>query len=174
VSIDTLKDLERRLHELSHSENAIDEIRNFSEGMANTHNRIAVFNADRAIVRPPILSEQTKALGFDQEDDSFALLQGDVVSTESAYFLGERVTRRPKYVVLNSSCDLVPGRREFAGLLRIKEIRQSDQDANAKVSLLLRFRRRESMYLPVLPIDGTDVLCNVILFDGSAKFDRQI
>jgi hypothetical protein len=134
--------------------------------MKDSRERLSVFNASGAIVRSPILSEETKALGFNQPDDDFTFLQGDVISTESAYFLGERVTNSPKYVVLSSSCDLVPGRRKYAALLRIKEIREGEPNVSAKLNLLLKFLRTESMYLPALPSDRVDVLCNAIKFDG--------
>ena len=104
-----LAELERKLRELSHSDQAIQEVQRFSGSLAGTKERLATWNAARAIVRRPIESGQTAALGFNAADDAFTLLQGDVVRTESAYFLGERVTGRPKYAVLNSTCDLVPG-----------------------------------------------------------------
>jgi hypothetical protein len=50
--------------------------------------------------------------------------------------------------------------------LRIREVRKQEENAKEKLSLLLRFKRTESMYLPVLPCDRDDVLCNVIDFDG--------
>ncbi len=125
-----------------------------------------VFNAENALLRRPIRPEETKALGFNQPEDDFALLQGDVVSTESAFYLGERITGSPKYTVLSSSCDIAPGRRQCAALLRVTEIRKSEQDVGAKLNLLLKFRRRDSMYLPALSQDGGEVVCNVVQFDG--------
>ncbi len=85
-------------------------------------------------------------LGFDRQEDSFTLLQGDIVSTESAFLLGERVTSA-RYIALNSSCDLVPGRRQYASFLHIKEVHKDDGDVKKKFDLLLRFKKRESMYL---------------------------
>ncbi len=67
---------------------------------------------------------------------------------------------------MNSSCDLAPRRRRNASLLRILAIAASDPDAKGKLNLLLKFSRRESMYLPVMPADNPDVLCNVVQFDG--------
>ena len=164
--IRTLRELEERLSSLSHSDVALTAIKEFAAGMKDSRERIAVLNASGAIVRSPILSEETKALGFNHPDDDFTFLQGDVISTESAYFLGERVTGAPKYVVLSSSCDLMPGRRQYAALLRIKEIRDGEPDVSAKMNLLLKFKKTDSMYLPVLPSDNSDVICNAIKFDG--------
>jgi hypothetical protein len=141
-------------------------VKHFSAGLKTTRERLKVFNASGAVVRSPISPETTKSLGFTEPDDDFTFLQGDVVSTESAYFLGERVVNSPKYVLLSCSCDLVPGRRDYAALLRIKEIREGESDVGAKLNLLLKFMRTDSMYLPVLPSDRPDLLCNAIRFDG--------
>jgi hypothetical protein len=69
-------------------------------------------------------------------------------------------------VVLNSSCDLVPDRRECSALLRVREIRRSECDVAAKLNLLLRFKRTHAMYLPPLTVDSDDVVCNGVEFDG--------
>jgi hypothetical protein len=160
------EELERSLRGLSHSEDAIKEIEKFSSGLENTKIRLAVFNADQAMLRSPILPCDTQALGFTAPDDHFVLLQGDVVRTEAAFFFGERVIANPKYIILNSSCDLVPQRRQCVALLRIVEIQESEPDARAKLNLLLKFSKRESMYLPGMPCDDPDILCNAIQFDG--------
>jgi hypothetical protein len=162
----TLRDLETKLKDLSHSQVALEAIKDFSRQLNNTKTRLNLFNADGAMIRAPILSDETRALGYDQPEDDFAFLQGDVVGTEAAFFFGERIAGFPKYVVLSSSCDLVPGRRECACLLRVSEIRRSDPEAKASLNLLLQFKRSASMYLPVLPTDNADVICNVINFDG--------
>jgi hypothetical protein len=86
-------------------------------------------------MRIPISSEETHGLGCDRAGDEFHLLQGDIFSTETAYFPGERVTNSPKYVVLSSPCDSVPARRKHAALLRVLEIRESDSDFAAKMNL---------------------------------------
>jgi hypothetical protein len=59
----------------------------------------------------------------------------------------------PKFAVLNSSCDLVPGRTAHASLLRILPIRRDEERAKEKLGTLLKFSRRDSMYLPALPDD---------------------
>jgi hypothetical protein len=45
-------------------------------------------------------------------------------------------------------------------------MRESEPDARAKLNLLLKFSKRESMYLPGMPCDDPDILCNAIQFDG--------
>ena len=87
---------------MSHSRAALDAIQEFSEQLKSTTERLKVFNADRAIVRLPILPDETRALGFDRPEDDFTFLQGDVVATESAYFLGSAS------LVFPSTCSLAP------------------------------------------------------------------
>jgi hypothetical protein len=81
-----LAELERKLRSLSHSEEAIQEVQRFSSALDGTKERMAVWNASKAILRNPIESADAAALGFDTADDAFTLLQGDVIRSESAYF----------------------------------------------------------------------------------------
>ena len=144
----------------------IKAVQAFSNGLAGTKGRLEVWNAVNAIVRKPIDYAETSALGFDTPDDQFSVLQGDIVQTEAAYFYGERIAGMPKFAVLNSSCDLVPGRTSHASLLRILPIRKDEERAKEKLGTLLKFSRRDSMYLPALPDDTEDVVGNVISFEG--------
>jgi len=162
----SLEELERQLRSISHSEEAIQAVQAFSGGLAGTKGRLEVWNAANAIVRTTIDYGETAALGFDTPDDRFTILQGDIVRTEAAYFYGERIAGMPKFAVLNSSCDLVPGRTAHASLLRILPIRKDEERAKEKLGTLLKFSRRDSMYLPVLPDDSEDVVGNVISFEG--------
>jgi hypothetical protein len=164
-----LAELERSLSSLSHSDDAIRAVQDFCKKLDGTRARIALWNSVNAIVQPPIEPGTVNALGFDTPDDEFVLLQGDLVRTESAFLLGERITGSPKYAALNSSCDLVPGRSWCSSLLRIVEIRRGDPDAKAKLSQLLKFTRRDSMYLPPLQDDHEEVIGNVIQFEGPCQ-----
>jgi hypothetical protein len=161
-----LGELEQQLRSISHSEEAIQAVQAFSKGLAGTKARLEVWNAANAILSKPIEYGETAALGFDTPDDQFTVLQDDIVQTESAYFYGERIAGMPKFAVLNSSCDLVPGRTAHASLLRILPIRRDEERAKEKLGTLLKFSRRDSMYLPVLPDDSEDVVGNVISFEG--------
>jgi hypothetical protein len=168
-----LAELERNLSSLSHSEEAIRAVQEFCKSLAGTQARMDLWNSNKAIVQPPIEPHHVNALGFDTEDDQFVLLQGDLVRTESAYLLGERIIGRPKYAVLNSSCDLVPGRAKCCSLLRIIEIQRSEPTAKEKLSQLLKFTRRDSMYLPPLPDDHQGVIGNVIQFEGICQIQTD-
>jgi hypothetical protein len=162
----SLEELEQQLRSISHSEEAINAVQAFSDSLSGTKVRLDVWNAVNAIVRKPIEYKETSALGFDTADDQFSILQGDIVQTEAAYFYGERIAGMAKFAVLNSSCDLVPGRTAHASLLRILPIRKDEERAKEKLGTLLKFSRRDSMYLPVLPDDAEDVVGNVISFEG--------
>ena len=91
----TLRELERQLRSISHSEEAIQAVQAFSNGLAGTKGRLEVWNAVNAIVRKPIDYAETSALGFNTPDDQFSVLQGDIVQTEAAYFYGERIAGIP-------------------------------------------------------------------------------
>jgi hypothetical protein len=162
----SLEELEQQLRSISHSEEAIKAVQAFSDSLSGTKARLDVWNALNAIVRKPIEYGETSALGFDTADDQFSVLQGDIVQTEAAYFYGERIAGMAKFAVLNSSCDLVPGRTAHASLLRILPIRKDEERAKEKLGTLLKFSRRDSMYLPALADDSEDVVANAISFEG--------
>jgi hypothetical protein len=62
-------EIERQLQSISHSEEAIQAVQAFSNGLAGTKRRLEVWNAVNAIVRKPIDYGETSALGFDTPDD---------------------------------------------------------------------------------------------------------
>ena len=161
-----LEKLQRDLEPLSHSTAGIDLVRGCCRSLNGTEARMAVWNKTNAIVRSPIQPDDVQRLGFDKPEDLFILLQGDIVRTESAYFMGEQILGRVKYAVLNSSCDLVPGRSCYSLLLRIAEIRRSDPKAKAKLGELVKFSRNDAMYIPKFRDDAADVVGNEIQFDG--------
>jgi hypothetical protein len=71
----------------------------------------------------PIHYDDVLAAGeISSSEDRFFILQGDVIQTEAAYFRGDSVTGGPLFAVMNSTGDLVPGRRHFASLLRVTPV----------------------------------------------------
>jgi hypothetical protein len=162
----SLEELEQQLRSISHSEEAIKAVQAFSNSLSGTKARLDLWNSLNAIVRKPIEYRETSALGFDTADDQFSVLQGDIVQTEAAYLYGERIAGMAKFAVLNSSCDLVPGRTAHASLLRILPIHKDEERAKEKLGTLLKFTRRDSMYLPALADDAEDVVGNAISFEG--------
>ena len=79
MQTDGLIQLERELRTLSHTEDGIRVVQRFSAALHGTKERLAVFNASNALVRPPIDPAETATLGFNTEEDRFSLLQGDIV-----------------------------------------------------------------------------------------------
>jgi len=161
-----LVELEAHLQDLSHDVSALEIIRNFAKNLGKTNHRQQVFNAQRAIIRPPIEYKDVLNLKLlTADDDSFTLLQGDIVNTDAAYFLGERITNT-NFVIASSTCDLVPNRRQYAALLRIQPIMRSDPNVKQLIGELLKFESTQRMYLPPLSNDSSDVIGNALLFDG--------
>jgi hypothetical protein len=171
--LENLAELESALKDLSHDDRAIQLIRSFAENLGKTKYRQQVFNAVGALVRNPIDFDEALAQGIiDDNEDRFQLLQGDIVVTESGYLLGERLTSM-KFVVASATCDLVPGRRQYASLLRIQPVTVEDPQSANLLGQLLKFQSMQRLYLPPLPGDSLGTLANVILFDGIVQIDME-
>jgi len=107
------------------------------------------------------------------DEDQFTMLQGDIVSTEAAYLMGERIVGSPMFAVLNSTCDLVPGRREYASLLRVFPVTGDGHALKSALHHLLSFRSRRDLYLPSLPSEDEPTLGYAIRFDGVAQIRME-
>jgi hypothetical protein len=162
-----LAELEMSLRDLSHSDLPLQIIQAFATDLGKTKQRQMTFNAKGALVREPILYEEVEQI-IDTDEDPFMLLQGDIISTDTAYFLGERLIGM-KFAVVNATCDLVPERREYAALMTIKSITSTTPNAAQLLGELLKFVSTKRLYLPPLPTDPPDVLANFIDFDGIAQ-----
>lgn len=161
-----LQSLEIALQKLSHDSEALKIIKAYADSLGKTARRQDAFNAPGALVREPILYKDVLERSLiSPEEDAFTFLQGDIVRTDAAYFLGERITGID-FVVASSTCDLVPERRQYASLLRIQPITERTPKAREKISQLLKFNSTKEMYLPPLPNDPPEVICNAVLFDG--------
>lgn len=85
-----LGELEQQLRSISHSEEEIQAVQAFSNGLAGTKVRLEVWNAANAILRKPIEYGETAALGFDTPDDQFTYCRATLfkpnprISMESA------------------------------------------------------------------------------------------
>lgn len=159
-----LPELERYLQNYSHDDQAIKTIQQFSKNLKKTEARQDVFN--QALIREPIYYQDVVKKGLaDPEKDSFTLLQGDIVSTNAAYFLGDRL-ENTKFAIATSTCDLVKNRRQYAALLRVQSISSKDPKAKEVLSQLLQFKSTQRMYLPPFADDSSDVVGNALLFDG--------
>lgn len=163
-----LAKLEAELRKHSHDPIAIQIIRDFAEKLGKTRERQIVFGCDGAILCSPILYQDVLDKGLiDEQEDPFNLLQGDIISTDAAYFLGDRLEGM-KFAIASSTCDLIPERRKYATLLPIEPITKAKYPTNHKdiINSLLKFTSTKQMYLPRLSSDSDDILANVIVFDG--------
>jgi hypothetical protein len=164
-----LEAFEAALREYSHDDRAVGIVREFAEELGKTKQRQAVFNQSGALVRLPIAYEAVREQGIVcAEEDPFTFLQGDIIATDAAYFLGERLVNA-RFVIASSTCDLVPGRREYAALLRLTPVMADNPRAKEVIGELLSFRSIRRMYLPPLADDSKQVVCHAVEFDGIAQ-----
>lgn len=164
-----LEELQERLMTLSHDDAAAKLVRDFAQHLSRTQ-RQSTFNAPGALLRSPIVYEEALERGvIPPEEDAFDFLQGDVIGTEAAYSLGERI-ENAKYVIANSSCDLVQGRRPDSQVLLIPiiHIQTSNADFKQVLGEALSFKSKQRMYIPKIPGDPQDTVGNYIAFDSMA------
>jgi hypothetical protein len=162
----SIKELEFRLRTLSHDNQALKLIRDFSGSLKKTKHRQILFSPKGVLFRDPILYQDILAQNLiSPEDDQFSLLQGDIVQTDNAYLGGEQIIGS-KFAVVTSTCDLVLDRREYSALFLIQPICMQDPKAKDALAELLRFSSTQRMYLPPLPEDPPDVIANSVQFDG--------
>lgn len=163
---ESLEELEASLQSLSHDIQPLSIIQSFAKNIGKTKARQKLFNANGALVRPPIEYQVLLDKGaIALDEDPFILLQGDIISSDAAYFMGERITGA-KFAIANSTCDLIPNRRRYATLLRLQPITVDNPYAKQLLGEMLKFTSTQRMYLPPLPGDSETILANAILFDG--------
>lgn len=163
-----IQDLERRLAPHSHSNVARRIVQDALDGL-KTGARLDILNG--SLLRAPIYHEDVKGL-LTEEPEYFAVLQGDVISTDAAYVMGMRRTDNPSYVIATSTCDAVIGRQAMASLLEVVPVRcGSAPEARIKteLSLLTRYKRNDYFYLPRIPGDDQDIYFNVAHLDYTAQ-----
>jgi hypothetical protein len=165
--------LELLLRDLSHDDRALQLVKSFAEGLGKTKQRQQVFNAPGALICSPLDYDTAVSSGkIVSTEDRFVLLQGDIISSNAAYLLGERLLGM-KFVVASATCDLVPGRRKYAALLQIQPITVGNPQAANLLGQLLKFQSTQRLYLPPLPDDSPDTLANAVLFDGIVQIDLE-
>ena len=167
--------LERQLAVLSHTDEATRVIESaVTERFKKTAQRQIAFAQPNIICVEPITYSDAVASGaINADEDKFTMLQGDIVSTEAAYLMGERIVGSPMFAVLNSTCDLVPGRREYASLLRVVQVAGEGDALKSALHHLLSFRSRRDLYLPPLPDEDVPTLGYAIRFDGVAQIRME-
>jgi hypothetical protein len=167
--------LERRLAAVSHADEAALIVESaMSEQFKKTAQRQIAFAQQNIICVEPISYSGALASGaINADEDQFTMLQGDIVSAEAAYLMGERIVGSPMFAVLNSTCDLVPGRREYASLLRVFPVTGEGDALKSTLHHLLSFRSRRDLYLPPLPNEDVPTLGYSIRFDGVAQIRME-
>lgn len=167
--------LEQQLAALSHTDEAALAIETaVTQRFKKTAQRQLAFAQPNVICVEPIFHSDALASGAIQADeDPFTLLQGDILSTEAAYLMGQRIVGNPMFAVLNSTCDLVPGRREYTSLLRVLPIAGEGDTLKSAIHNLLSFRSRRDLYLPPLPNEDVPTLGYAIRFDGVAQIRME-
>ena len=167
--------LERRLAAASHTDEAARVIQSaVTEQFKKTVQRQIAFAQPNIICVEPISYSDAVASGaINADEDQFTMLQGDIVSTEAAYLMGERIVGSPMFAVLNSTCDLVPDRREYASLLRVVPVTGDGDALKSALHQLLSFRSRRDLYLPPLPNEDVPTLGYAIRFDGVVQIRME-
>lgn len=164
----SLEELEQELSRLSHGDEALQRVRSFAERLP----RSARVEAFRNLVMPPLSHRAALERGIVGEDeDPFVLLQGDIVRTEAAYHQGERQIGQV-LLVANATCDLVPGRRQFAVLLPLFPLHRDQAGVKGVLGELLSFRSNQRMYLPALFADP-EIVGNAVQFDRHASIRME-
>ncbi len=159
-----LSELERALKGLSHGDEALQLVRSFAQKLPRGQRALAF----RDLAVPPIDYADALAKGaLPLGEDPFVLLQGDIIQTDSAYHQGERQVSQ-LHLIANATCDLVPGRREFAVLLPVIPLHRNQPKTGELLGELLSFRSNRRMYLPPLTEDPS-VVGSAIEFDRLAN-----
>ncbi|GGL77370.1 hypothetical protein GCM10010840_14150 [Deinococcus aerolatus] len=164
---DKIAKLSDELREESHSTKAIDILKSFAEQQKNTAGVDKILGQFENILQPPVEFEVMLANRLCLESDEFDFLQGDIIRTESAYYIGERVVNSPTFIIGTSACDLVKDRRECITLFRVEPILAPRNDDEEKIIKQLlsnnfKFKSTTSMILPKFPYQDEDVIYNII------------
>jgi len=166
-----LIELENRLRDLSHNDQALKIIQEFAEQLGKTKERQIIFSSPGALIREPIEYQKMRQEKRINDDEApFELLQGDMISTNAAYLCGERL-QGMKFAIASSTCDLVESRRKYAALLRLDPITTKNPKAAQILGELLKFKSTQRMYIPRLEDDPEEVIANSIVFDGIVQIE---
>jgi hypothetical protein len=152
-----------------------------------TNGRVDFLNAPGVLLRPKVTFEEAVEHGVATGLERFSLLQGDIISTDSAFTLDKRIDSGAKYIVPHSTCDLVENRVAQAGSQTTEcallypvvpvIVDQENEDAvRGLLSNLSKLNSSRRMYLPPFGTDPRDatVVYNYIDFAQPAtiSFDH--
>lgn len=152
----TLDDLCKQLVDVSHATDAMKFLSDFAAQYRNTAARQNIMIAEGGLLKDPILHGNCCDAGICQLNEPFILLQGDVVHTESAYFMGSRIEGdHALFAIATSTCDLTEGRRKHAVLLPLIPIQKNSESEEQReiaglLTGVLKFQSTKYMFLPRL------------------------
>jgi hypothetical protein len=171
----SLSALEAELAPMTHNPAIIARVRQFAAEIGKkTSQRQAVLNLQGVLMQAPIHHTEALERGYSPDSDPFTVLQGDLISTQSAFLMGQRLSGERRFMVLTPTCDLVPERREFASLLEVKPINAQTAKAAELLSSLTAFRRTDAMYLPPTETNlEQGVLGFALVFDGICSISNS-
>lgn len=139
---------------LTHNSAILERVKRFAAELGvKTGQRQAALNLWGVLLQNPITLEAALEHGYSSEADAFGVLQGNLISTQSAFFMGERLTGDRRFIILSPTYDLVSQRRAFASFLEVKAITADTLNAGALLNSLTSFKRSDAMYLPPLETD---------------------
>ena len=102
--LENLRQLERDLAPMTHNPAILERIKAFTDSLGTkTRQRQPVLNSSDVLLQAPITFTDALERGHDSQADAFAVLQGDVITTQSAYLMGERLTGERRFVILTPS-----------------------------------------------------------------------
>ncbi|GAA0510165.1 hypothetical protein [Deinococcus depolymerans] len=147
----------------SHPTKGIETLKKFAEEQATSKKISEVTGVFGNIFSYPIEFQQLLSRGIVTERDKFSFLQGDIISSNSAYYIGVRVDNSPVFAIGTSTCDLSEGRRDCVILYPVKEIRSpfSDNDKQL-VNNGLKFKSTQIIIVPRFPHQNELVKYNLI------------
>ena len=155
----------------SHDTRIFDELQEFAK--RHKKSQQAIFATPGVLFSPPVYCDKARADGVWSEEDEFIVLQGDIIFTDAAYLLGQRL-EAGYFAVANATCDLMPGRRENAFLFRVPAIYapttpEETHTVKSRLGALLAFKSSQSMYLPPLPEDDPNIIARFVDFNTLAQ-----
>lgn len=166
--------LDEQLKQLSHDVSAASLLHQYlTQNFKNSQSRLNFLTAPSVLIKSPITREQGIASGFLQPDEAEPFfVQGDIISSDAAYSLGQRVTGNSKFAIGNASCDLA-GRRpqDQAVLFAVKPVLISNPSAKQIINELVCVKSNSRMFLPPFQNDDPDTYCNYIDFAAPATIE---
>jgi hypothetical protein len=171
--------LTNQLQELPHDTTAARILADYLKNeFPNTVSRRDFLTTLNVLVRPKVTQDEALEHGFLQADEPGEfIIQGDIITTDSAYTLGVRREGGVKYAIANSSCDLSgdAGRVDKGSgvLFAVQPVFSINPAAVSIIGQLVGMKNNSRMFLPAFQDDDPNVSCNYIDFAAPATASFQ-